>query len=525
MKFFNTAGPVNRPEHYKIDPLTRWDLDEILMLILQEKYFILHAPRQTGKTSSLLALRDYLNKGNDYFALYINVEVGQAERNNIENAMEIIVSEISSRVNDTELKGILSSIQKEGGAKQLKEAIEALSAFYSKPVVLFIDEIDALIGDTLLSVLRQIRSGYDKRPSHFPSSIVLCGVRDIKDYRIQTENKEIITGGSAFNIKAKSLTIGNFTPKEVAELFTQHVEETGQSFESGVYKKIYDKSGGQPWLVNAIGYELTYEMKENRNREVSITLDMVDEAINRIILSRATHLDQLADKLKEDRVRRIIAPMILGEESNPVDDDIQYCIDLGLIKRTPRGLEVSNPIYKEIIPRELTLSRQESFMTRFAPDWLDDEGLIDTNRLFTMFTDFWRENSDIWGTNIAGYHEAAPQLVFQAFLQRVANGKGFIAREFGLGRKRTDIMLKWRSSDRLEIQKIVVEIKILTPKDSLESVITKALTQTAEYSDIVGSTENHILIFDRDEVKKEWREKLFKEQREYNGESFTIWGC
>jgi len=53
MKFFNTAGPVNRENHYKIDPLTRWDKEEVFDLIEQEKYFILHAPRQTGKTSSL----------------------------------------------------------------------------------------------------------------------------------------------------------------------------------------------------------------------------------------------------------------------------------------------------------------------------------------------------------------------------------------------------------------------------------------------------------------------------------------
>lgn len=57
-RFFNTAGP-NKPElAYTLDPLSRFDLDEVLMLIRQSKYFVLHAPRQTGKTSCLLALRD-----------------------------------------------------------------------------------------------------------------------------------------------------------------------------------------------------------------------------------------------------------------------------------------------------------------------------------------------------------------------------------------------------------------------------------------------------------------------------------
>jgi hypothetical protein len=77
MKFFNTAGPVNQAKHYTIPPLKRFDLSEIETLIAQEKYFVLHAPRQTGKTSSMLALVDYLNAGGQYRALYCNVETAQ----------------------------------------------------------------------------------------------------------------------------------------------------------------------------------------------------------------------------------------------------------------------------------------------------------------------------------------------------------------------------------------------------------------------------------------------------------------
>ena len=91
MKFFNTAGPVREEMNYMIDPLTRWDLDEIMSLIHQQKYFILHAPRQTGKTSCMIALRDKLNKEGKYFAIYTNVEVGQAALHNIKRAMKAIV--------------------------------------------------------------------------------------------------------------------------------------------------------------------------------------------------------------------------------------------------------------------------------------------------------------------------------------------------------------------------------------------------------------------------------------------------
>lgn len=60
MRFFNTDGPVVATKHYCVPPLERLDLNGILQLVGRERYLVLHAPRQTGKTSVLLALRDEL---------------------------------------------------------------------------------------------------------------------------------------------------------------------------------------------------------------------------------------------------------------------------------------------------------------------------------------------------------------------------------------------------------------------------------------------------------------------------------
>ncbi|MEA1911700.1 MAG: PD-(D/E)XK nuclease domain-containing protein, partial [Spirochaetota bacterium] len=349
----------------------------------------------------------------------------------------------------------------------------------------------------------------------------------IKDYRIRTSGQEIITGGSAFNIKAESLRLGNFTKDDVKNLLLEHTRETGQVFEDEVASYLFDETDGQPWLVNAIAYELTFKMKENRDHEVVLTKVMTEIARNRVILSRATHLDQLADKLSEDRVRRVILPMLQNIESKHNNDDKEYCIDLGLIKNSSRGLVIANNIYREIIPRELTNSRQDDFLMRFSPDWVSDDGSMDTEILFNMFTQFWRENSEIWASNIAGYQEAAPHLVFQAYLQRVANGGGYVFREYGLGRGRTDLMLKWRpsasSGTSSNEQRIVIELKVYSKGVSLKTLKEKALVQTLEYAKKSGSTENHIIIFDRDD-QTDWREKLYTETCEFEGESFKIWG-
>ena len=62
MRFFNTAGPSVAGKHYLVDPLARLDLEEVRAMIDQQPSFVLHAPRQTGKTTSLLALMAYLNE-------------------------------------------------------------------------------------------------------------------------------------------------------------------------------------------------------------------------------------------------------------------------------------------------------------------------------------------------------------------------------------------------------------------------------------------------------------------------------
>ncbi|KPA15275.1 ATPase, AAA-type, core domain protein [Candidatus Magnetomorum sp. HK-1] len=188
MKFFNTAGPVNCADHYCLSPLHRLDFHNVLSLINQKKYFILHAPRQTGKTSCLLELMNYLNQEGKYDALYLNVEAAQAERENINGAMRVILSEFATcariHLKNTKINDMWLKILEESGNNAFSEILTKWTETSDRPTVLFIDEIDALVGDTLISVLRQIRAGYYRRPGNFPQSIILCGVRDVRDYRI-----------------------------------------------------------------------------------------------------------------------------------------------------------------------------------------------------------------------------------------------------------------------------------------------------------------------------------------------------
>ena len=171
-----------------------------------------------------------------------------------------------------------------------------------RPLVLLIDEIDTLVGDTLLSVLRQLRAGYDRRPRSFPHSVVLCGVQDVRDYRVHsTSQNALVLGGSAFNIRSKSLRLGDFTEAETRALLAQHTEQTGQAFAPEAVELIWNRTAGQPWLVNALAWEACFESKVGRDRSRAIVADDIVDAQERLILARVTHLDNLADKLREER--------------------------------------------------------------------------------------------------------------------------------------------------------------------------------------------------------------------------------
>ncbi|EIJ36057.1 ATP-binding protein [Thiothrix nivea] len=344
--------------------MTRLDWEEIRYLIAAEKSFVLHAPRQTGKTSTLLAMMDVLNQSGEYTALYMGVESAQAARNDVAGGMKAIVGSLvegaANRLKDVRLREWRESvweIHAEFGA--FRELLSRWAKDNDKPIVLMIDEVDALVGDTLISLLRQLRDGYIGRPGvPFAQSVILCGVRDVRDYRIHTSHNEIITGGSAFNIKAESLRMGSFSQAETEALYAQHIAETGQVFDPAIFPELWEDTHGQPWLVNAMGHELTWKDKAARDRSTPITLEQYRAARERLIYSRATHLDQLADKLREPRVHAVISRLLAGNALATGDmpsDDLLYVEDLGLIRRFP-VMEIANRIYREVIPRELTYS-------------------------------------------------------------------------------------------------------------------------------------------------------------------------
>ena len=508
MRFFSTAGPVRSDEHYAIPPLDRVDLRDLMDLIRRKQYFVLHAPRQTGKTSALIALRDYLNSGavGRFRCVNINVEPAQVARDDVARGVRAILSQLAQQArflgDPYPEEHWLRTFETSGPDEALRSLLAKWCEASATPLVLLVDEIDSLVGDTLLSVLRQLRAGYERRPEGFPQSVILCGIRDIRDYRIRSSTGEVIAGGSPFNVAAESLRLGDFTEAETYALMQQHTTETKQPFEEAALTEVWKQTQGQPWLVNALCEEACFKRKEGRDRTQAITKAHIHAAKEALVVSRRTHLDQLSHKLEEERVRRVVVPILSGGAARHENRDLEYVRDLGLVdaSQPPR---LANPIYAEVVPRELGYVVQSGLDQR-AAWYVDAAGRLDMHKLLRAFSTFYGEHAEHWLGRLADYSEAGPQLILQAYLQRIVNGGGRIEREYGIGRGAVDIQVLWpeeagQPSDLWA--RIVVECKALraSARQSLESTIERGVAQTLRYMAQCGAAEGHLVVFDRRE--------------------------
>ena len=520
-KYFNIAGPCNPTEHYMLPATAR--LPEVEYLIASRQYFAIHAARQSGKTTLLKGLVRDINARGECIALYFTVESVQAYPDPHDGIFKI-VERMRTDLLGHPLFGELVRDPSSPIPKLLPQTpdlgvklfLSMLAQRAEKPLVLFFDEVDGLTEGTAVTFLRELRDGYITRDTiPFPASIAIVGMMDIRDMKAKVRpHSDTLGSKSPFNIISEDFTLRNFTEDEVRSLYAQHTEATGQVFEPGAVAEAYMFTSGQPWLVNALASECVQKIHRFRYDE-PITAADIDAAKETIIRERGTHVDSLMDRLKEERVRHVVEPVILGQENflSELDDDYRYVIDLGLMKENERhALVPGNKMYGEIMLRYLSAAKQKMFYSRYdKPFWLNGDGSLDMPALMAEFQAFWRENSGA-DKDIYGYREAVPHLVMMAFLQRVVNGGGRILREMALGSHRLDLCVEFGRF------RYAVELK---RKSQFKP--EKSYAQLVGYLDDLGLSEGWMAVFDED-GSKPWDERLYNRDVDFEGKTLHIVG-
>jgi hypothetical protein len=298
------------------------------------------------------------------------------------------------------------------------------------------------------------------------------------------------------------VTLSNFSEQDIIALAGQHTAETEQRFTPDALKLAWELTVGQPWLTNALLQKCVWDLCSD-GQEVGT--GHILEAKESLIQRRAVHLDSLAERLRDPRVRRVVQTIITGE-SDPTlteGDDFRLTLDLGLVTKGDSGPAIANPIYREVIARVLSQGMQDAIA---APEfrWKRDDGRLDLDALLREFQKFWRRHADLWEAK-ADYTEAFPHLLLMAFLQRVVNGGGRVEREFAAGRGRMDLAMFYSGAWN------IIEIKLVHPQDGRGLTVEEGLTQTLRYRDTIDSgAPCYLVVFDRTPAGRAltWDERL-----------------
>jgi len=264
MRKFSSYGPVDKDINYYVPRI------EIIEKAHQQligntiekggHYYTVWAPRQCGKSWTLIQVLSQLQQDERFYVAKINMETVKGMPD-IKTTYKYLINSMNGFFN---MKLPIPATRDEFQLIFRKES-------FDKPLILILDEFDALeehVINDLVSVFRDI---YQKRNDQAQKNafekdfvlhgIALIGVRSV----LGIENIK----GSPFNVQ-RSLHIPNLTFDNVKYMFDWYTRETGQPIDSEVVERIYYETNGQPGLVSWFGELLTEEYNEKPTEPITI---------------------------------------------------------------------------------------------------------------------------------------------------------------------------------------------------------------------------------------------------------------
>jgi hypothetical protein len=491
VRLFENSGTVNPEESYYVhlENVTNTRGQDIQAMVDLGRYFSMFAPRQSGKTTFLERIRAKLHKDKTYmviilsFQKYKNLDIhrfysllGEKFYRQLITRLEEVDCEKTETV-----KRFLDSFHLSDhiSFSQLFEELNRIIHF--KKIVVFIDEFDGIPPGELanfLYALRDLYLEYKGVKLKALYSVGLIGIRNI--------TKLVVGGVSPFNI-ADHVELPPFSLKNVQDLYAQYTEETHQPFTGDAVKKVYEETGGQPWLVNRLGTILTVDVKPG-------TVDPIDEkdvekAIRQLLLEKNDHFDNLYEKAK--LYKETFVEIVFDNVKYRVDNEDQSWLEqYGLIKKKEDKAVVANNIYKR----------------RYTETFFDEVGIDDNIAvqrevlpggkpdMENILLDFARYIAQI-GVR-AFYQEDKPyektgQFLLTAWLYTfVKGGEGELRYEVPSGLGRMDIFLSYKG------HKYIIETKVNRYND-ISGVLEEGILQVSgKYLASEGAAVGYLVIFD-----------------------------
>jgi len=513
MQKFNITGKIIPEKHYYVD--LKPQIRKLMALADDGAYFVINRPRQFGKTTVLNFFARALQASNDYAPALLSFEsfvqrydITEAEfyrsvAQRIVKALEFAAASFADlKIDDTKI----------GSRDDFFVWLSETCRLLSRKLVLLIDEIDAVPETTVIGFLAGLREMYlarDRAPA--PYSVCLAGVHDIKNlktrYRDETQS---IGSTSPFNI-AIDYELPPFSRKNIQQYFVQHTADTGQPFDEEAIDRVYQVTGGHPWLVSMLAKLLVENIVPKRKRRIQ--LEHVEAAVQKLLAARNPNFESLFKNARKPQFCPIVLDLLAGRRSryNIQRDDIDLGVKYGIFSEQDGQLVIANSIYVQALYQHFEEEVKGSAVGEIVTGnrLHDKRGRLDFRRVFDKFQTFMKSKGAVVAKHPA-FEEMFGQLLVLSYLDILVNGKGWTFKEVQSGKNRIDVLCCYKK------QKEVVELKLWYGERRYEV----GLNQLAKYLGNESLDHGYLVVFDRREAAS--KEYSFKEHK-VSGKKILAW--
>ncbi|MCI9540701.1 MAG: AAA family ATPase [Lachnospiraceae bacterium] len=504
-KYFNITGICYPEKHYMVNLERR--LKEIQKLIDRGDYFVINRARQYGKTTTLWALKQYLQK--DYEVIFLSFQrLTQDDFKNEETFtlafLDIFLQRLYrlKRLKDYD-QNILSTLEQYTNnskssirLRQMFHTISQLCETAPKPVVLIIDEVDSASNNQVfLDFLSILRDYYlDKEEANIFQSVILAGVYDIKNLRLKIRPEEEHKYNSPWNIAADFPIEMSFSILDI----TQMLQEYEKDHQTGMNTKdlatqIYNYTAGYPYMVSYLCKYLDDQSKkkENSTKKAIWTKEGLLEAVKDLVNRPNTLSDDMVKKLSDyPELKQIMKDILFcGAEYpyNLLNSTIRMAAMFGYIKERENHISVANRImetqlYNFFLSEELVDSKSYKAATLVKNQFIKGNTL-DMELILKKFTEHFTE---IYGDQKENFLEENGRRFFLLYLKPIINGVGnYYIEAQTRNQKRTDIIIDYQGNQ------YIIEMKIWRGEEYNQ----RGEEQLTEYLEYYHLNKGYLLSF------------------------------
>lgn len=461
-KKFNTTAACIPQEHYMVNLENR--LKKIKCLVDEGLYFTINKARQYGKTTTLMALEQYLKR--DYYVVSMDFQTFGSEEFSTENIFALsfagsfirhLTSEITDRSEDLEkiifqMETIIEKEQKNFRLLKLFEKISDICARTDKPVVLMIDEVDsAADNQVFIDFLSQLRAYYIRRATQ-PTfkSVILAGVYDVKNLVRKLRPDEEHKVNSPWNIAADFDIDMSLSKKGISDMLKEYEEDYHTGMNTGeMAELLYNETSGYPFLVSRLCKLMDEEVSITRGgKSAAWTIDGFMEAYRILTSEKNTLFESLIGKvINYPDLNSILQDKIFNGQTIPytaTNPVIDLAAMFGIIKNADGVVAPANRIFAKVLS-DYYLSMDELKnldiykMSQQEKTGFINDGKLNMHRILEKFTEHF---TDLYGHESEKFIEREGRKYFLLYLRPIINGTGHYSMEaVTTSENRTDLIV------------------------------------------------------------------------------------